>query len=89
MYFTKDDFFRKFGDRLAKVNPPEDVETGEYQLFSPEENHIASEWLQKGYDVASVYETSEGDLIKIDNDCGSNPYKIGFIVLHRHPKTKS
>lgn len=82
--FTKTKFFEKFGNRLVKVNPENDVETGEFQLFSSEEAYIASDYLKKGYDIASVFEILNGeDVVVIDNDCSPSHHKIGFFVINR------
>jgi hypothetical protein len=80
---NKTAFFQKYGNTLVQVNSEDDVETGMFQLFSPEENDKAKEYLDKGYCIASVFENeSEEDLIIIDNDTSSSFHKIGFLVLN-------
>jgi hypothetical protein len=78
---TKTEFYNQYSHRFVKLHD-DDVETGDYQLFHPEERYIAKEWLDKGYNVASVYEVGEGeDNVELDNDISNHPYKIGYIVL--------
>lgn len=81
--YTKTEFFEKYDTKglIVQVNE-DDVETGDYQLFCPEEQHIAKEWQDKGYNVASVFETEDGeDIVIFDNDLGSAFHKIGYIIV--------
>ncbi len=81
--YTKTEFFEEFGRKgfIVKVNN-NDVETGDYQLFCPEEQHIAKEWQDRGYVLASVFEMEEGeDIVVLDNDLGTSPFKIGYLVV--------
>ena len=83
--FTKTEFFEKYGRKGLIVKVLEhDAETGDYQLFCPEEQHIAKEWQDKGYQVASVFEMEEGeDIVVLDNDLGTSPFKIGYIIVEK------
>lgn len=81
--YTKTEFFEEFGWKglIVKVNE-DDAETGDYQLFCPEEQDIAKEWQDKGYEIASVFEMEEGeDIVVLDNDLGTSPFKIGYLVV--------
>ena len=78
---TKTAFFEQFGQRLVKVNV-DDPETGDFQLFCPEEKTRAVEYQKNGYEVASVYESlDDEDKVILDNDCGESFGKIGFLIL--------
>lgn len=82
---TKTEFFEKYGSRglIVQVNEG-DVETGDYQLFCPEEQHIAKEWQDKGYQVASVFETEDGeDIVILDNDISAGFHKIGYLIVEK------
>lgn len=81
--YTKTEFFEEFGRKgfIVKVNN-NDVETGDYQLFCPEEQHIAKEWQDRGCSIASVFETEDGeDIVILDNDLGQAFHKIGYIII--------
>lgn len=83
--YTKTEFFEEFGRKgfIVKVND-NDVETGDYQLFCPEEQHIAKEWQDRGYVLASVFETEDSeDLVTLDNDLGQGFHKIGWMVIDK------
>jgi len=54
---NKTQFFQKYGHLLVKVNE-DDASTGDYMLYFPEEKYIAKDYLDKGYSVASVFETN-------------------------------
>lgn len=82
--YSKSTFFNKYGHRLVRVmhdNP----ETGDFMLYSPEENHIAQEYKNSGHVIGSVYEHpyADGieDTIVLDNNTSSGFHKIGFVVL--------
>lgn len=79
----KTEFFSQYGHRLVKVKE-DDSETGDYQLFAPEESHIAQEYKSSGCTIASIYE-GEDDLeyVELDNDAGSSFHKIGYLVLNK------
>lgn len=78
---TKTIFFELYSHRFVKVNE-DDTETGDFQLFCPEECDRAQEYRDKGYEVASVFETEDGtEYVKEDNDCGVGFHKIGFLIL--------
>lgn len=79
---TKTKFFETYGHRLVKV-ALDDTETGDYMLMHPEEKWKASDYIQNGYQVASVYETNEDPdyLVVLDNDVSEHPYKVGYIVI--------
>ena len=81
--YTKTEFFEEYGRKglIVKVNE-DDVETGDYQLFCPEEQDIAKEWQDKGYKIASVFEIENGeDMVVLDNDLGTSHHKIGYLVI--------
>lgn len=81
--YTKDDFFAKFGSKgfIVQVNE-NDPEIGDYQLYCPEEMDRAKEYQDKGYKIASVFETEDGeDIVKFDNDIGAAFHKIGYIIV--------
>lgn len=81
--YTKTQFFKEFGDKglIVPVNQ-DDPETGDYQLLFPEEQHVAKEWQDKGYLVASVFEMlDQEDIVILDNDLGYGYHKIGYIIL--------
>ena len=83
---TKTAFFEQFGHRLVKVNV-DDPETGDFQLFCPEEKTRAAEYQKNGYEVASVYEPEDEDgedIVIFDNDPSPAHMKIGFLVLRTH-----
>ena len=82
---TKTEFFEKNGHRLVKVWD-DDVETGDFQLFAPEEDELALKYHKDGYVVCTVYEpnSEEGeDWIEVDFNMGKNPYKIGYLILEK------
>ena len=82
---TKTDFFQKNGHRLVKVWE-DDVETGDYMLWSPEEDELAQDYDSKGYEVCTVYEPSqdgEDDCVEVDFNLGNNPFKIGYLILEK------
>lgn len=79
--YSKTKFFEEFGHLLVKVSD-DDVETGDLQLFCPEENHIAQEYKNKGYLIASVFDGGDNeDIVILNDDCGEQFHKIGFLVL--------
>lgn len=82
---TKTEFFEKYGRKGMIVKVLDDSpETGDYQLFCPEEQHIAKEWQDKGYQVASVFEMEDGeDIVILDNDLGESHHKIGYIIVEK------
>lgn len=82
MQYTKTDFFQKFNKFgiLVKVHD-NDSETGDFELFCPEEQHIAKQWQDKGYLIASVFEREDEDVVIIDNDLGTSHHKIAYMVL--------
>jgi hypothetical protein len=78
---NKTDFFIKHGHQLVKVNN-DDAETGDYQLFAPEESNRANEYMKAGYMIASIYEDTDGtERVALDNDAGTSFHKIGYLVL--------
>lgn len=79
---AKTDFFRKFGERIVPV-VTDNVETGDFMLFHPEEKYKALNFINEGYEVASVYETNTEDVVSIDNDISEHPFKIGYLVLKK------
>lgn len=81
--YTKTEFFEEFGRKGFIVKVLEDSpEAGDYQLFCPEEMHIAKEWQDKGCVVASVFDGLDGeDWVRLDNDLGESHHKIGYIIL--------
>jgi hypothetical protein len=78
---SKTDFFNLYGNLLVQVHE-DDVETGDYQLFCPEESHIAKEYIDKGYNVASIFQSeNEEDYVLIDDDPNNSLNKIGYLIL--------
>ena len=78
---NKTDFFQRYGRQLVKVNE-DDPETGDYQLFAPEESNRANEYMKAGYTIASIYEDADGtERVELDNDAGTSFHKIGYLVL--------
>jgi hypothetical protein len=77
----KTEFFKRYGRQLVKVNK-DDPETGDYQLFAPEESDRANGYLQAGYIIASIFEDADGsERVELDNDAGTSFHKIGYLVL--------
>ena len=77
----KTEFFSQYGHRLVKVNE-DDSETGDYQLFAPEESHVAQKYIESGYAIASLYEGEDGtEYVELDNDAGTSLHKIGYLIL--------
>jgi glutathione synthase/RimK-type ligase-like ATP-grasp enzyme len=78
--FSKTDFFAQFGKFIVKINE-DDTETGDYQLFHPEERYIAQDFINNGYTVASVYDREDEDIVIIENDTSESFMKVGYIIL--------
>lgn len=81
--FTKTEFFEKYGSQLIAVRY-DDPETGDFLLWSPEEDEKAEEYFLMGYDIVTVYEPSkegEDDVVELDYNKGKNPFKIGYLVI--------
>jgi hypothetical protein len=80
---NKTQFFQKYGHLLVKVNE-DDASTGDYMLYFPEEKYIAKDYLDKGYSVASVFETEDDeDFVLLDNDISNSHHKIGLLILEK------
>lgn len=82
---TKTKFFEKYGSLLKAVRH-DDPETGDFLLWSPEEDESAEEYCSWGYDIVTVYEPSEegaDDVVEMEFNRGKNPFKIGYFVLMR------
>lgn len=78
----KEEFYKKYGHLLVEVVEGEDAEYGNHMLLHPEETWIANAYRDEcGFQIASIYETNEGDVVEIDNDLGNHPYKIGYLVI--------
>lgn len=80
---TKTDFFQKNGHRLVKVWD-DDVETGDFQLFAPQEDELAMKYHKEGYVVCTVYEPENDqgeDWVEEDFNMAHNPFKVGYIIL--------
>jgi hypothetical protein len=78
---NKTEFFEEYGHRLVQVNE-DDTESGDYQLFSPEESDLAAFFQKTGYLVASVFEDEDGtERVELDNDSGISFHKIGYPIL--------
>lgn len=78
---NKTEFFEKYGHRLVQVSE-DDVESGDYQLFAPEESDVASMYQSIGYLVASIFEDEDGtERVELDNDSGIGFHKIGYLIL--------
>lgn len=82
---TKTQFFEQYGRKGYIVQVHEDSpETGDYQLFCPEEMETAKEWQEKGYLIASVFDGGDDeDTVVLDNDLGNAFHKIGYIVVEK------
>jgi hypothetical protein len=53
-------------------------------LYFPEEKYIAKDYLDKGYSVASVFETEDDeDFVLLDNDISNAHHKIGLLILEK------
>ena len=81
--FTKTEFFEKYGSKLKAVRH-DDTETGDFLLWSPEEDNRAEEYFHLGYDIVTVYEPAkdgEDDIVELDYNRANNPFKIGYLVL--------
>jgi hypothetical protein len=51
-------------------------------LYFPEEKYIAKKYLDRGYQVASVFEVEDDeDNVELDNDISESHHKIGLLVL--------
>jgi hypothetical protein len=80
---NKTEFFKTYGHLLVKVNQ-DDPQTGDYMLYFPEEKHIAKDYLDNGYMVASVFEVeNEEDNVLLDNDISNAHHKIGLLILEK------
>jgi hypothetical protein len=80
---NKTKFFQKYGHLLVKVNE-DAADTGDYMLYFPEEKHIAKDYLDNGYMVASVFEVeNEEDNVLLDNDISNAHHKIGLLILEK------
>lgn len=81
--YSKTEFFEKYGRKGLLVKVLEDSpEAGDYQLFCPEDMDIAKEWQDKGFQVASVFETEDDeDIVILDNDLGGSHHKIGYLIV--------
>lgn len=79
---TKEEFYKQYGHLLVEVVEGEDVEYGNHMLLHPEESFLAQAYRDElGWQIASVYETENGDDVEIDNDISNHPYKIGYLVF--------
>ena len=79
----KTEFFKNYGGGLIPVRP-DDAEYGEYMLLHPEEVFLAQHQENLGCTVVSVHEMEDGDDdIHISQPCdyGTQPFKIGYLVL--------
>ena len=77
----REEFFKAYGHRLVNVLG-DDTETGSFQLFSPEETHLAFQYQRNGFEIASVFEKEDGeDYIVLDNDASTSHHKIGYLIL--------
>lgn len=82
---TKTEFFKEYGHKLKSVRY-DDPETGDYLIWSPEEEELADEYLSKGYDIVTVYEPAadgEDDIVELEFNKGNNPYKVGYLVIEK------
>ena len=82
---TKTDFFKQYGSLLVAVRY-DDPETGDYLIWSPEEDELADEYHSKGYDIVTVYEPAaegEDDIVELEFNKGNNPYKVGYLVIEK------
>lgn len=82
---TKTEFFQKNGHRLVQVWE-DDVETGDFQLFAPEEDELAMKYHNDGYIVCTVYEPAndgEEDVVEEEFNTANNPFKVGYLILEK------
>lgn len=80
---TKTEFFEKYGHKLKAVRY-DDPETGDFLLWSPEEDENAINYDSWGFDIVTVYEPSkegEEEVVEMEFNRGKNPFKIGYFVL--------
>lgn len=80
--YSKTEFFNQYGRKgmIMKVNE-DDAEIGDYELLCPEEMDLAKEWKNKGYKIASVFETDGEDIVILDDELGSSFHKIAYIIV--------
>lgn len=72
------EFFEKHSHQLVSAS-----ESNDFKLFAFEERDTALSYMNKGYQVASVFENeNDEDEIIIDNDVSNSFHKIGFYVLN-------
>jgi hypothetical protein len=50
-------------------------------LNFPTDNEIVEEYLSRGFQVASIFESPEGDYAQLDDDISYGFHKIGYIIL--------
>ena len=82
MYKSK--FFELNSNRLVKVFD-DNTDSGDFMLLHPEDKWKAADFITDGFEVASVYETSEDeDMVEVNNDISEHPYKIGYLVLNKN-----
>ena len=80
---NKTKFFEENGVRLLRISD-DPAGGGDFMLFHPEEKWIAAEYIKRGHDVASVFETESEDMVSVDNDISEHPYKIGYLVINKN-----
>ena len=72
------EFFEKHSHQLVSAS-----ESNDFKLFAFEERDTVLSYMNKGYQVASVFENeNDEDEIIIDNDVSNSFHKIGFYVLN-------
>lgn len=81
----KESFINLYGSYIVEVNSPFHP-LGDYRLECPKDVETALAYHRKGYVIGSIFNTPEGEIIKLDNDCGYKYDKVGYVVLdHRKP----
>lgn len=79
----KEKFIDLYGYFMVEVNDTFH-ELGDYRLECPKDVDKAIAYHRKGYVIGSIFKEEDKEVIKLDNDCGFQYNKIGFVVLdHR------
>ena len=81
---SKSKFFKLNGHRLVKVFD-DNTDSGDFMLLHPEDKWKAADFITNGFEIASVYETTDNeDMVEINNDISEHPYKIGYLILTKN-----
>ena len=81
----KEKFIDLYGYFMVEVNSPFS-ELGDYRLKCPDDTPKAMDYHRKGYVIGSIFKEDDKEVIKLDNDCGYQYNKVGYVILdHRKP----